>query len=213
MMMKKLFTPKAPVVGKVVRQLNNLRVSEEQLKATWYKVRRELRQQGLLAPGMPLDEVQVGHEGVLTMSGIKALWPPKPAMGFYHYSDGNIHVPGICFADFWPWLQGRVLVDVLRHEYGHALEDKYPRYFHGREFKRAFGKEYGTERSGDEEADHFVSDYAMEATQEDFAETFMYYMKYKGEIPKKWSSNRAICAKWTFIDGLCAKFAEACEEP
>ena len=42
-------------------------------------------------------------------------------------------------------------------------------------------------------------------TQEDFAETFMCYMKYKGKLPAKWSDNRAIRAKWSFIDDIRAK--------
>lgn len=199
---------------KIVTKIKNLHVSLAQLTSSWNKVRRELWAMGFLVADSPLDEVECFLEPPWTSGGVQGL---GKVMGLYYPmamegGDGNIHVPAICSAAILGY-EPRIMVDVLRHEYGHALEDKYPRYFHGREFKRAFGKEYGTERSGDEEADHFVSDYAMESTQEDFAETFMYYMKHKGEIPKKWSSNRAICAKWTFVDGLCAKFAEAFEEP
>lgn len=199
---------------KIVKKIKNLHVSLDQLTSSWNKVRRELWAMDFLVADSPLDEVEYFLEPPWTSGGIRGL---GKVMGLYYPmsmggGDGNIHVPAICSAAILGY-EPRIMVDVLRHEYGHALEDKYPRYFHGREFKRVFGKEYGTERSGDEEADHFVSDYAMESTQEDFAETFIYYMKYKGEIPKKWSSNRAICAKWTFIDGLCAKFAEAFEEP
>ena len=199
---------------KIVTKIKNLHVSLAQLTSSWNKVRRELWAMGFLVADSPLDEVECFLELPWISGGVQGL---GKVMGLYYPmamegGDGNIHVPAICSAAILGY-EPRIMVDVLRHEYGHALEDKYPRYFHGREFKRAFGKEYGTERSGDEEADHFVSDYAMESTQEDFAETFMYYMKHKGEIPKKWSSNRAICAKWTFIDGLCAKFAEAFEEP
>ena len=130
-------------------------------------------------------------------------------MGFYHYSDGNIHVPGICFADLWPWFQDRVLVDVLRHEYGHALEDKYPKYFHGREFKRAFGAEYGDAvvfKEGDEE--NYVSQYAQQMTQEDFAETFMYYMKYNGALPRQFSRSKAIRLKWETVAAICQDIAK-----
>ena len=50
------------------------------------------------------------------------------------------------------------------------------------------------------------------STQEDFAETFMYYIKYKGKVPLKWSDNRAIQTKWSFIDDLCVTISKQMEQ-
>ena len=191
--------------GKTIR---NLYVSEAGLKAAKNKIRSELRQMGLLSVGSPLDEVQCIHAGALskeTLSGIVGV------MGFFYPWDQNIHIPAVCFASLFPWAQGRCLADVLRHEYGHALEGKYPKFIHNNEFRKVFGKAYGDKKSSDTNANHYVSTYAMTCSQEDFAETFMYYIKHKGKVPLKWSDNRAIRAKWSFIDGLCTTISKQIE--
>ena len=98
---------------------------------------------------------------------------------------------------------------LLRHEYAHALEDNYEQFVHVKAFVKAFGAEYGDTvvfKEGTEE--NYISLYAQSMTQEDFAETFMYYMKYKGKLPEKWSDNRATRAKWSFFDDLRAKIYE-----
>ena len=146
--------------------------------------------------------VFVTHSGGLRGLGkVMGLYYPKSMEG----GDGNIHVPIICTAAILG-SERRVLVDVLRHEYAHALEDNYEQFVHVKAFTKAFGAEYGDAvvfKEGTEE--NYVSTYAQSMTQEDFAETFMFYMKYKGKLPEKWAGNRAIRTKWSFIDDLRAK--------
>ena len=202
----KKYSSKKDIPSKIVTRVKKFRASEETLKAAWYKVRRELRGLGLMVPGSPLDEVQCIRDGVFTVAGMKALWPLSPGMGWFYPSDENIHVPSICGADIYPWCsEGRCLADVLRHEYGHALEGKYPKFIHNNEFRKAFGKAYGDKKSSDINMNHYVSTYAMTCPQEDFAETFMHYMKYRGILPGKWAKVPAIRRKWSFIDQLRKK--------
>ena len=44
-----------------------------------------------------------------------------------------------------------------------------------------------------------VSRYAASATQEDFAETFMFFLKYKGKIPARFANKPAIRKKWKAV--------------
>lgn len=189
-----------------VKKIKNLHVSMAQLTSSYNRVRHELWAMGLLVADSPLDEVGCYLEPLWTWGGRRGL---GMVMGFYYQSmeggDGNIHVPAICTAAILG-NEPRVMVDVLRHEYAHALEDNYEQFVHVREFTKAFGAEYGKTvvfKEGTEE--NYVTLYAQTMTQEDFAETFMCYMKYKGKLPAKWSDNRAIRAKWSFIDDLRAK--------
>jgi len=52
-------------------------------------------------------------------------------------------------------------------------------------------------------ADWFVSTYAATQPAEDFAETFMHFVRLKGALPRKWKTP-AIRPNWTFVKGLRA---------
>ena len=196
--------------SKTLKKIKNIYVSMEQLTRACNQVRRELWAMGLLVAGSPLDEVDCYLEPLWTWGGLRGL---GKVMGLYYPKsmeggDGNIHVPIICTAAILG-SERRILADVLRHEYAHALEDNYEQFVHVKAFTKAFGAEYGDAvvfKEGTEE--NYVSTYAQSMTQEDFAETFMFYMKYKGKLPEKWAGNRAIRTKWSFIDDLRAKIYE-----
>lgn len=49
----------------------------------------------------------------------------------------------------------------------------------------------------------------MSATQEDFAETFMFFMKHKGEIPAKFAKKPAIQKKWKAVAEIVKRVAAA----
>ena len=101
------------------------------------------------------------------------------------------------------------MVDVLRHEFGHALEGKFPQFFHNERFRKAFGDEYGVievAKDGDER--NYVSRYARKYTQEDFAETFMLFLKHKGVLPKEFSRRKAIRVKWETVAAICQDIAK-----
>lgn len=64
------------------------------------------------------------------------------------------------------------------------------------------------ERGVDGWEERYVSEYATEATQEDFAETFMLFEKHKGKIPAKFSNCSAIVKKWEAVREIIGRVAE-----
>ena len=103
-------------------------------------------------------------------------------------------------------------MDVLRHEFGHALADRYPAALKkGALFRKAFGGAYGDEPArGTDPSDwegRCVSAYAATATQEDFAETFMFYVKHKGKIPAKFAKKPALRKKWKVMAEIVRRVA------
>ena len=76
-------------------------------------------------------------------------------------------------------------------------------------FIKAFGDVCGDSVVAKErDKRNYVSDYARTNTQEDFAETFMLYMKYKGNFPKKFSRRKAIRIKWEAVAAICKDIAK-----
>ena len=123
---------------KAAERLDNAYVSETGVKSALYRVRRELKDMGLLFAKSKLYKVKVIHEG-LSFNGLSGF---VGFMGFYDPQTQNIHIPAIWPAALIPWYKERCMTDVLRHEFGHALEGKFSKYFHDERFKKAFGDEY-----------------------------------------------------------------------
>ncbi len=101
------------------------------------------------------------------------------------------------------------MLDVLRHEFGHALADRYAKFFRGGIFKAAFGASYGEKKvfDGKDWTNEYITEYASRMTQEDFAETFMLYMKYKGKLPVSYCKKRAIVKKWKTVGQIIKEIA------
>ena len=177
-----------------------------EMEAAFNKVRNELEKLGLLVDGSSLDSVECYHER-LSVGGLTGFigW-----MGFYDFKDRNIHVPAFYPAGLFPmWYGERKMLDVLRHEFGHALADRFKKFFCGGVFKEAFGASYGTKKvfAGGDWTNEYVTEYATTATQEDFAETFMLYMKHKGKMPVRYSGKRAIEKKWKTVGRIIREIA------
>ena len=105
-------------------------------------------------------------------------------------------------------------LDVIRHEFGHALADLYPGALKkGGLFRAAFGGAYGEDTAEECVAagwgDRYVSEYATSATQEDFAETFMLFVKHKGKIPAKFAKRPVIRKKWKDVAEIVKLVAAA----
>ena len=124
--------------------------------------------------------------------------------GWQNYGDGGeIVIPATSLAylsrkDGRPW---KSLRDVIRHEYGHAVADTHRGLIRSSSFTKVFGAshESGVEWEVDETV--FVSEYSSEGPDEDFAETFMHYVKNKGKIPDRFKTP-SIQAKWRFVHSL-----------
>ena len=178
-------------------------LSEKRLKSAFYKVRSELRNMGLLTDGSKLDNVKIIRE-TFSYDGLGGMF--GGVYGFYHFDDQNIHIPTIRTAPLDPRYPVRYMVDILRHEFGHALSDKYSYFFSDEVFVSAFGNVCGMYKVAKEgDKDNYVSDYARTNTSEDFAETFMLYMKYKGKLPKEFARRKAIKAKWAAVKIICQR--------
>ena len=138
-------------------------------------------------------------------------------MGFCEFvkgGDGNIHIPAVYNGLKWNlrWADKDSANDVLRHELGHALADRYPKALKkGSLFCKVFGRAYSDKPAkGTDPADwegRCVSSYAAKETREDFAETFMLYVKHKGKMPAKFAKKPAICRKWKAVGKIVRRVA------
>ena len=191
------------------KRLRNFFATFSQVKTATYKVRRDLRDLGLLFEGSRLSQVPVIYHYGLTQESYSGF---RGEMGFYYFDTKDIHIPAIWPAALLPklsrWYHKRRLVDVIRHEFGHALEGKFKKYFHDSRFRKAFGASYGLPVAKDGDEQNYVSSYARTDTGEDFAETFMLYVKHKGIMPKKFVKSHAIRAKWKTVETICKDIAK-----
>jgi len=213
--------------------LQRFRVTEEEAYDAFNLVRNELwqRGRGVLWQGSKLEKIDLryhrhGYGSRSVARGVGDI--AKDLIGDLkkrlqgkngkktttegYWWNGYIHIPR---SGFWIVRQASI-EDVFRHEFGHALADLYPETLKkGGTFRKAFGRTYGEapaeERGVDGWEERYVSEYATSATQEDFAETFMLFVKHKGKIPAKFAEKPAIKKKWEAVAEICRRVA-ACTE-
>ncbi|MBE0643553.1 MAG: hypothetical protein IH600_05700 [Bacteroidetes bacterium] len=140
----------------------------KKLRAAIERVEREIQRLGLWVPEM--DDVQV------------YLTPVHIWYGWTNMHTGNIFIPRVSVS-----LRQWTLLNVLRHEYGHALT------FHRPEILEDW-PDYGDA----------VSKYAATNTDEDFAETFKYFVKHKGRLPRAWKNHAGIVERWQMLSEMGA---------
>ena len=173
----------------------------------WHKVRLELQEVGLLYNAGEegdgyLDQIELvvsplpsfGSAGFIYDVGVNRI---QKLVGI---EEGVIYLP----ADTPQvgYMPGYTLADVIRHEYAHAWYWLEPKFVDAAWFREAFGGSYlGKQRpidawrdSSGEDLDgapamwdrefrkEFVSDYAATRFCEDFAETFMYFLRYRRSL-------------------------------
>ena len=185
--------------------------SRNEVNRAYNKVRMELWRLGVLWDGSKLDGVECSYLTIapsMTFTG---------TMGRYQEKKKTIEFPSMYLpiAALWRDLGVKAnALDVIRHEFGHALADLYPGALKkGGLFRAAFGGAYGEDPAEEcVEAgwrDRYVSEYATSATQEDFAETFMLFVKHKGKIPAKFAKRTASRKKWKAVAELVKRVAAA----
>ena len=125
---------------------------------------------------------------------------------FQGFEEGHIYIPKWVLAQ-GIWQNRGSLRDVIRHEYGHALAHYYPEMIeHSKSFEKIFGGNYYSYVPTQMEREAFISKYASTLPMEDFAETFMVFVRRKGIIPAN-IINKKLLAKWKFIADLCIKIS------
>ena len=185
--------------------------SFDEVTKAYNKVRSELWQIDVLWDGSRLDKVGCTY---LTVAPLAAL---GGTMGLYQPETKTIEFPSVYLPieALWRHLGEKAnALDVFRHEFGHALADLYPVALRkGGLFRAAFGGTYGptpAEKRGVEGwEERYISEYATSATQEDFAETFMLFVKHKGKIPAKFAKRPMIMEKWKAVAEIVKRVAAA----
>lgn len=146
---------------------------------------------------------------------VEVYWCPLPqirmydALGFFlhgssrmdrflGYEEGHIYIPAYVISHLF-WQSRGSLRDVIRHEYAHALAHHHPKLIiRSKEFVQVFGGKYFSEEPSEMEDGAYVSEYAKTIPMEDFAETFMVYVRRKGILPSAYT-NKKLMRKWKFI--------------
>jgi hypothetical protein len=120
------------------------------------------------------------------------LCPPWLAYGWCDLNNGNIFIPCASVCKLADWWYGTYtsLADILRHEYAHSTEVLYPHLTTNAYFRNAFGMK------------PHVTEYAGKNPSEDFAETFMCYLRHQGRLPPRYEM---VEKKWRAVERLLSK--------
>jgi len=191
--------------------MSKVYTSFNEVSRAYNKVRMELWHLGVLWDGSKLDGVECIYDQIAPIAALSG------TMGWYDPDSKVITFPSVYLpiAALWRDLGVKAnALDVIRHEFGHALADQYPGALKkGGLFRAAFGGTYGEnpaeECVADGWGDRYVSEYATSMAQEDFAETFMLFVKYKGKIPAKYAKKPAIRKKWKAVSEIVRRVAAA----
>jgi len=162
------------------------------LQGAIHDVQCELDQVGIFDER--LGEVEV----YLTWFGTAYGWQ-------YYGSTGHIEIPSISTCRLSERVFGgrrTTLRDILRHEYAHAVADQNRGLIRSKLFRLAFGSGHNDEVLSEYCENEHVTAYAGTDACEDFAEVFMFFLRHKGKIPKRFRTP-AIMAKWSFVEALC----------
>lgn len=176
------------------RRKRPTRITPARLDRALGRVQRELHEHGLWTD--PVMDVTV----ILVAGG-----HAYAEYGWITTGDaGKITVRALSTAMLIESRQGKSVpvADILRHEYGHALANIYKGLIRSRPFTSAFGASYDNDTRFDYGPDFHVTPYAATNASEDFAETFMLFLKYGGRLPEHLDT-QLIHRKWRFIARFC----------
>ena len=165
-------------------------VTPNRLRSGLLQVRHELRRLGFLSPAVSNVRVRLTAFGT--------------AYGYQHYGgSGEIHIPAVSLSRFstilgYPYTSLR---DVIRHEYGHAVADQHRGLIRSRKFSTAFGAGHDFDKRDAFDPEVHLTPYAAHSPGEDFAETFMIFVRTGGVLPER-NGSMSIKRKWRFLNDL-----------
>ncbi len=187
--------------------MSKVYTSFNEVSRAYNKVRMELWHLGVLWDGSKLDGVEYVYDQIAPIAALSG------TMGWYDPDSKDITFPSVYLPIMALWRDLGVkanALDVFRHEFAHALADLYPGALKkGGLFRKAFGGVYGEEPAPDAAESDFVSEHAASATQEDFAETFMLFVKHRGKIPANFAKRPVIRKKWKAVAEIVKRVAAA----
>lgn len=133
------------------------------------------------------------------------LIPAHVYHGYVHMSDGHIRIPVLSLSNIAEKLMnGRSvsLLDLVRHEYGHAYTYHHFDKVNTRRFEKVFGSSLEQEGEQSYDEDEHVTTYAATDIYEDFAEIFRFFLKHRGKLPIRWRGKYGIEKRWGYLGGL-----------
>ena len=173
-------------------------ITQTQLDQAEYAVRRQLAAHGFY------DHHVAAVPTLLVPIGCAYGWQ-------YYGSTGEICIPRVSLSRLFDFCQGTytALRDVLRHEFAHAIADTHRGLFRSARFSEQFGASHEAQLQWEYDPEHHVSPYAAKDPSEDFAETFMVYVRRGGRLPAR-HATAPIRHKWRFIRSLSAAISTGC---
>jgi hypothetical protein len=150
------------------------------------KVRNELHEVGLLDEGVYLDHIACMQDAIPTRSEELGFVFDEGVdwwRGILGYEPGVIYIPRNAPASLH--VPGNTVLDTVRHEFAHAWAYLDREFIEGPWFRAAFGAGYFEEWDPPAfDPSRFVSDYACKSPREDFAETFMLYLRARRSLDR-----------------------------
>lgn len=162
-------------------------VTDATLNRAFNRVRQELHEVGLLYDGKYLDRIDCAQL-MIPNTGEEEEYGFVFDCGVPWYYRLAGCTPGVIYILLDPpveqYVPGGTLVDVVRHEFAHAWAWLDPKFIKQSWFREAFGDRYHEEWSETpvESRTEFVSAYAMTSPKEDFAETFMMFLRHRKSL-------------------------------
>lgn len=164
--------------------------TEAQLTHAYNRVRDELFDAGLLVEGRYLDDIECrphfAPSALFDEESARVYDDSVPwQAALVGFEPGTIYV--FAGAPVRAYVPGGTLTDVLRHEFAHAWAWRDKPFFRRRWFKDAFGAGYSAgpwEQADEFDPASYVSPYATTQAKEDFAETFMLYLRVRRNLAK-----------------------------
>ena len=140
------------------------------------------------------------------------VWWVTASWDCYGWYQGDIFIPAITGAQLSDLIAGSHtrLTDVLRHEWAHAVADRFPRLMDTARFVRVFGGDHHSDDAVSEyDPERHLTRYSAVRPCEDFAEVFHYFLRHKGRLPVRLANKPHIVTKWRFIEWLAERISSA----